>query len=131
MRVHTRPALPGTPVTGVAFDGPRRFYTLVQHRFASPPDWIGRRYLFLSFKGRGDRPGYRVMVDFDTPGGGSAAYDFRDVNPGWRVLVVRLWKPDQITGTLDWIASVGYASPETASRDTAQWHWEPLRYPSR
>ena len=42
------------------------------------------------------------MVDFDTPGGGSAAYEFRDVNPGWRVLVVRLWKPDQIAGTLDW-----------------------------
>lgn len=107
VNVRSAPGPEGHRVTTVAFDGPRAFYTLVGHRFVAPQDWIGRRHLFLAIEGRGDLSSYRLVFDFDTPGGGTASYMFRDVNPGWRELAIDLWNPDAIQGTVDWEHVIG------------------------
>jgi hypothetical protein len=88
--------------TRVSFSGSRSLYTLATHRFAAPQDWVGRRWLFVQLHGQGDGSSYRVIVDFDAGSGGSASFIVTDVNPGWRVVALDLWHPDQVEGTVDW-----------------------------
>lgn len=98
--VHVDEPSPGE--SRIVFSGRRNLYTLAAYRFDDPQDWVGRRWLFVRLHGEGKGSAYRLMVDFDTDAGGSATFITRDVNPGWRIVALDLWHPDQVDGTVDW-----------------------------
>jgi hypothetical protein len=79
--------------TGVHITGHRRFFTVVEHDFASPQDWSSRRRVFLYVRGEGTGIAYRFILYTDDQFHDSLSFTFTDVQTGWRVLTFDLLRP--------------------------------------
>ena len=81
--------------------GDRRFFTVLEHAFASPQDWAGRRDLFLYFRGEGSGRFYRFLIYTDPSYQSAISFTWQDVQPGWRVMTFGFPKPTGALGRPD------------------------------
>lgn len=84
----------GFPAAEVSAPGARKAFTVVQHSYRRPQDWLHRRWLFVPFKGQASGQPFILTVAFDKSNKTFAGFTFVDTSNGWTVAALDLASPD-------------------------------------
>jgi hypothetical protein len=88
----------GIPATAVRVSEGRSTHSILEARLTPSQDWVGRRHLYVYFKGQGSGMEYHLKVQSDSDN--YASFEFLDSGSGWRIITIDLESPDSVTGAI-------------------------------